>query len=457
MASKPWKIVLAGECMASRTFSQCDDPEFLQIIEKMRAADLTMAHLEMNLGDPEEIRWPSRNDWVASFMIAEGEVAADFKWAGVDMLSLAHNHSFDWGPDGILSTIRHCRRNGIAVAGTGRDLEEARKPGYCETRRGRAALISVSTGNKNNEWAGLPKATMLGRPGVNPLRIEVTHQVDAEAAKQLRRIAQKLGIEYHRFDKIEGAIRLVFPEHLANRTVPLFMEGEDFRVISKCHPGDLTGNLRAVDEAREMSDMVIVSHHYANSDGPRGDYPPQFAVEFAHACIDAGADIYFAHGWHRTLGVEIYKGKPILYGAGNFFAHSEFNLRVPADSYESWGHDVDRMPVHNPAADPLHPGLDQETWWSSVLWEVTMDDHKVSELRLYPVNLGRDPASRGKITRPVGSGKHPKTDGRPYLASSDDGGVILGRIRDISRPLGTTMTIENNVGIVRPSGAAARR
>ena len=55
MASTPGKIVLAGECMASRTFSQCEDPEFLQVIEKMRAADLTMAHLEMNLGDPEEI------------------------------------------------------------------------------------------------------------------------------------------------------------------------------------------------------------------------------------------------------------------------------------------------------------------------------------------------------------------------------------------------------------------
>jgi len=67
------------------------------------------------------------------------------------------------------------------------------------------------------------------------------------------------------------------------------------------------------------------------------------------------------------------------------------------------------------------------------------------------VNLGRDPSTRGKITRRVGSGAHPKTDGRPYMANADDGAVILGRIRDISKPLGTTMVIENNVGIVRPS------
>ena len=93
MTSRQWKVVLAGECMSSRPFSRCEDPEFLAVIEKMRAADLTMAHLEMNFADPEEIKWASRNDWTGSFMIAEGHIADDFKWAGVDMLSLAHNHS----------------------------------------------------------------------------------------------------------------------------------------------------------------------------------------------------------------------------------------------------------------------------------------------------------------------------------------------------------------------------
>ena len=65
-----------------------------------------------------------------------------------------------------------------------------------------------------------------------------------------------------------------------------------------------------------MADLTIVSHHFSVSDGPRGDAPPQFVTKFARACIDEGADIYFGHGWHRTLGIEIYKGKLILYGVG---------------------------------------------------------------------------------------------------------------------------------------------
>ena len=59
-----------------------------------------------------------------------------------------------------------------------------------------------------------------------------------------------------------------------------------------------------------------------------------------------------------TLGIEIYKGKPIIYGIGNFFAQSEFIRRVPYDSYDAWGHDVDRLPTLTPSAHPLHPGLD---------------------------------------------------------------------------------------------------
>ena len=35
------------------------------------------------------------------------------------------------------------------------------------------------------------------------------------------------------------------------------------------------------------------------------------------------------------MGIEIYKGRPIIYGIGNFVAHSEFMSNVPYDSYEA--------------------------------------------------------------------------------------------------------------------------
>ncbi len=426
--------------MVCRPFSASRDPSFLAVMDRIKSADLAVAHLEMNIAAPEEIEWPARNDWLASFMIAEPRVADDLRWAGFDMLSLAHNHSFDWGTSGLLSTIRHCQRNGITCAGTGRDLEEARKPQYRETDRGRAALISVSTGNKSNEWAGLPKATFRGRPGVNPLRAEFRYGVDRAAAHELRRMIDALGIGYRQFDRVEGEMRLQFPELAASRSAPRFVESDRFQVTSRCHPGDLEANLRSVREARDMADLTIVSHHFSVSEGQRGNVPPEFVREFARACIDEGADIYFGHGWHRTLGVEIYKGKPILYGVGNFFAQSEFLDWVPADSYESWGHDADRLPMLNPAIEPLHPHLDEPTWWNTVMFELKIRDHRVCEIELHPVSLGRD-AATGNQTRAVGAGAHRKTDGRPFMVSDHEGAVILKRMRELSASLGTTIEI----------------
>ena len=45
--------------------------------------------------------------------------------------------------------------------------------------------------------------------------------------------------------------------------------------------------------------------------------PPQHFREFARAVIDAGADVFHGHSAHVFQGIEIYKGKPILYDTGD--------------------------------------------------------------------------------------------------------------------------------------------
>ncbi len=43
-----------------------------------------------------------------------------------------------------------------------------------------------------------------------------------------------------------------------------------------------------------------------------------YMTEIAHAAIDSGADIVMGHGAHSIQPFEIYKGRPIIYGMGNF-------------------------------------------------------------------------------------------------------------------------------------------
>jgi poly-gamma-glutamate synthesis protein (capsule biosynthesis protein) len=74
----------------------------------------------------------------------------------------------------------------------------------------------------------------------------------------------------------------------------------------------LCGLIRA---AREQAAVVLVSAHW----GPnmRRVPPPHFRA-FARALIDAGATLFHGHSAHLFQGIEVYRGCPILYDAGDF-------------------------------------------------------------------------------------------------------------------------------------------
>ena len=46
--------------------------------------------------------------------------------------------------------------------------------------------------------------------------------------------------------------------------------------------------------------------------------PREIFRRFARAVIDQGVDIYYGHSAHVFQGVEVYRGKPILYDTGDF-------------------------------------------------------------------------------------------------------------------------------------------
>lgn len=70
-----------------------------------------------------------------------------------------------------------------------------------------------------------------------------------------------------------------------------------------------------IRDAKKKAGIVIVSAHW----GPnRGYRPVSGHIPFAHALVDSGATIIFGHSCHVFQGVEIYKGCPIIYGAGDF-------------------------------------------------------------------------------------------------------------------------------------------
>ena len=88
-----------------------------------------------------------------------------------------------------------------------------------------------------------------------------------------------------------------------------------------------------VRNASHLADLTLVTIHAHEGQVDRL-VPAQFLVTFARAMVDAGADVFAGHGPHVLRGVEIYKGKPILYSLGDFIFQNETLLRLPSENYE---------------------------------------------------------------------------------------------------------------------------
>jgi poly-gamma-glutamate capsule biosynthesis protein CapA/YwtB (metallophosphatase superfamily) len=109
----------------------------------------------------------------------------------------------------------------------------------------------------------------------------------------------------------------------------------------------------AVSAVRELgADTVVFSNHW----GPnRVQRPRDLFRRFARAVIDRGVDVYYGHSAHVFHGVEVYRGKPILYDTGDFI-----------DDYA------------------IHPEL-RNDW--SFLFRVSVEEGSFERLELTPVKL----------------------------------------------------------------------
>lgn len=88
-----------------------------------------------------------------------------------------------------------------------------------------------------------------------------------------------------------------------------------FHVPPNLHDQRAKGLLERIRQLREAADFIIISAHWGSNWGYE---PPEEHKVFAHAMINAGADLIFGHSGHVFRGIEVYKNRPIIYCAGDF-------------------------------------------------------------------------------------------------------------------------------------------
>lgn len=131
-------IMLAGRWTATLRNKGYDFP-FAALREELATGDINLANLESPLA-----RCGSEFTGKKFRFRGEPAVAPSLRRAGFTLVTLANNHSMDFGWPALEETRRHLREAGIAWIGAGENLEQARRMALFTVRGKRIAFLGYS-------------------------------------------------------------------------------------------------------------------------------------------------------------------------------------------------------------------------------------------------------------------------------------------------------------------------
>ncbi len=262
---------------------------FNQVRSPLQAADLVFANLECCLYELPDWAQERRGFYTSP------RHASALHDAGIQAVGNANNVNI--GHEAVLSTLAALNAASVPSVGAGANASAARAP-LILVREGvrygflqRTAVYWPDNHEANNHHAGVAiiKANTAYRP-----------QLESQAA----------------------------------RTRP----GVPPEVLTWSCPNSLAQYRADISALRKQVDVVVASLHW----GYRREVL-QYQREYAHAAIEAGADIVLGHGPHVILPVELYQGKPIIYGSGNF----SFQVAHQADAHTDWTGMIARFDIQD--------------------------------------------------------------------------------------------------------------
>ena len=425
-----FSLALAGDSIIMTPASvHSSNPQFAALRNVIQQSDAAFTNLEGTFPGPNSSPAAEpRATWIS----VDPAMLKELQWIGFNLFSNANNHALDFGIDGLLNTMRHLKESGAVYAGVGENLAEARAPGYLSTAHGRVALIACASTFQHDSPAGQSRPDLRGRPGINPLHHQTTYQVDADTFGALQKLKDKLNIGGTASPQ---SLSLAF----GGASPVTFAASEQPKIVTAPDANDLAAIVSSIKDAREMADYVVVSIH-SHEGAPGADTlqePAQFVRDFAHAAIDAGADVFVGHGNHTLRGIEIYRGKVIFYSLGNFIFENDLVVPQPTEFYEQFGLGADALPAqafnarsdHDRKSFPANPLL-----WRSVVAHVTFRDRHPAEITLTPIALG--------------FGRSRPDRGYPEVADAKTSQEILENLQKLSQPFGTTIAIRDGTGTI---------
>lgn len=277
----------------------------------LASADIRFAQCERHYVDNAENGASGHGQDVT---LGHGPLPADmisvFTDSHFDVVSMAGNHTMEYGAEPALETIKLFEKKGIRVVGAGRNLKEASTPVVIEKNGVKVAFLAYCSVLREGHEAGPNKA------GCAPLRAHNTYKaVEWQAGMPMRAI-----------------------------TVP--------------YEQDLQQMVENIAATKQIADVVVLSLHWGLHYIPRvlADYQPIAAK----AAFEAGADLILGHHPHVPKAIEMHADKQAcFYSLGNFMFSTNTGLKPGyVEKMKRYGiiADLDEYP-NCPHGEDSHRGL----------------------------------------------------------------------------------------------------
>jgi len=200
--------------------------------------------------------------------------------------------------------------------------------------------------------------------------------------------------------------------------------------MSHVNEVDMQRMEREIANAKRNHAFALVAIHSHQFKALAEDEPDYYLEEYAHRCIDAGADAVIGGGNHLLKGIEIYKDRPIFYGLANFIFQPDYVDQTPADMVEMYGFPLTMTGAEVSAARVAKSTATMERnqiFYLSVVPKWTITDGKLTQLKLLPIELG--------IKEPWG------LRGFPTPAAPE---TVFENLRRLCAPFGTELVMNGD-------------
>ena len=195
-------------------------------------------------------------------------MASVFSDCDFNVVSLASNHSMDWGEEALVDTLDLFHKKGIQTIGAGRNIQEARTPAVIERNGVRVAMLGYSSVSPAGYEAGPNKV------GIAPLRAHTYYEA-------------------------------IEPQ-----------PGLPPKVVTIPYEEDLKSLVEDIANAKKTAHAVVVSIHWGIHFIPR--VVADYQTIAAKAIFEAGGDLVLGHHAHIPKAIAVHGGKVCFYSLSNF-------------------------------------------------------------------------------------------------------------------------------------------